>query len=47
VRAIPLIIGVAIGNFLVQATLGEDWALAADRTFYQAVALFVAAYLWK
>lgn len=44
-KAIILVIGLASANFLTQLITGKrDWLAAADRTFFQAVA--IGAYLY-
>lgn len=45
-RAIYLIIGLGAGNFVAQAILGHDLSVAADRTFFQALAVLVAHLFW-
>ena len=40
-----LLLGFAIGNFLVQWITVQDWGTAAERTFFQALALITAWFM--
>jgi hypothetical protein len=45
-RALPLIIGLTLGNLFYQAVLANEpnWFLAIDRSFFQIIA--IAAYIF-
>jgi len=48
-RAITLAticVALTVGNFAWQAVTGQAWGVAAERSFFQGVALFVA-WLWR
>lgn len=45
--AINIGLGLAIGSFIYQVFTQQDWALAAERSFFQFVALGIFVYLNK
>ena len=45
--ALAVLIGLCAGNFFYQALTGQDWTVAFDRTYFQAVALGVAYFVTK
>ena len=42
---VALFIGLAIANFGFQMVMGQHWGMAADRSFFQAVALLAAYFI--
>lgn len=46
-RAMYLLLGLATGSFIFQAFTDQNWAVAAERSFFQFVALAVFVHLNK
>jgi hypothetical protein len=44
-RAIAIILGLAIANFGMQCFLSENWSAASERSFFQAIAI-LAYVIW-
>ena len=44
-KLFALFVALAIGNFIYQAATKKNWALALERSFFQGVALGLAATL--
>jgi hypothetical protein len=46
-RAIPVMIGLIVGNFFVQAFTEQNWRLAVERSFFQVFAIAILLWFFK